>query len=178
MEEKIILDTDDEAAQWRTGIEGWVDRHGVFWGKSELRARWEGCTHVACKGCGAPIERSLSICRKCCLARERKTYLAMERKVWQGDSVVYSLTHERFFADADELQEYLEDQNAVEDELNLVFCEPEHLRQVDKDYFDIEEEDDLPAAVREALAKLNQAILESSPIAWVPGKYAVVCTGC
>jgi hypothetical protein len=38
-QEKIILPESVEAAHFVTGISGWVDRDGVFWGKDERRVR-------------------------------------------------------------------------------------------------------------------------------------------
>ena len=66
MEDKEqILYTSDEVAKHVTNIEGWVDRHGRFWGKDEHMARWSGCTHIICPSCGNPTSRNYTICSDC-----------------------------------------------------------------------------------------------------------------
>ena len=42
--EKVMYDADD-IVEYRTNIEGWVDKNGRFWGKDENMARYHICTH-------------------------------------------------------------------------------------------------------------------------------------
>lgn len=64
MEEKIILNTDKESAEYRTDIKGWVSKDGRFFGKDESLARYSGSTHRKCDKCESLIEKT-SYCEKC-----------------------------------------------------------------------------------------------------------------
>ena len=81
---KIILYDSDEAAKFVTGISGWVDRRGVFFGDShdsEDVARYSGCTHRCCS-CGNVMEKYHT---KCAVCREREAterYKKREKKDW------------------------------------------------------------------------------------------------
>jgi hypothetical protein len=70
-EEIMVLRDSSEAAQYRTGLSGWVSRNGRYFGESEDMARYDGCTHVACQYCGLPA---------------RKGWLACEGAADMGDS--------------------------------------------------------------------------------------------
>lgn len=65
MSDKQVLETSDEAATFVTGIEGWVDGNGRFWGKDERAARWNGCTHIICPGCKKETSKNYIYCPEC-----------------------------------------------------------------------------------------------------------------
>ena len=63
----ILFDAPD-AAHYQTGIKGWVSRQGHYFGdgpQSEDMARYDGCTHVACRKCGAPTKKGWTACNSC-----------------------------------------------------------------------------------------------------------------
>ena len=99
-EEKIILAESDEAAKFVTGISGWVDRHRKFHGKSEEMARYYGSTHKKCKECKEAIIRiGYSFCANCQEKKDIERYNKLEKKVWDGESYLYSDRADVYFAD-------------------------------------------------------------------------------
>ncbi len=175
MEEKIILNTSDEAATYRTGLEGWVTRNGRFWGEDERMARWDGCTHVLCE-CGKPVEKSWTKCPECRRASAVKRFEAMPKKVWDGESPLCLFDDDCFFWSQDDLTDYCEESGHDPKDLKLVICKPIFARQIDPyDHYhdDIPEEGDLPGELVEAFDRLNEKIRECrEPLSWEPGSYA------
>ena len=179
MEDIQILDTSNEAAEFRTGIEGWVDRHGRFWGKDEHMARWSGCTHIMCPDCNRVMTKNYTLCSKSHEEKAVERYKTRETKPWDGTTPLYSEAYNRYFFDRDEVLEYLDeiDQKAESfGVLRLLKCTPIGLRQIDDDYFcdDLPEEGELPSDVADALAALNDVIREQAPVSWTPGEYAAI----
>jgi len=174
--EKIVLNTSDEAATFKTGISGWVDRHGRFYGKDERMARWSGCTHVLCSGCGKPVSKGWTACADCRLKKSIERYHKMERKEWDGETPLYSHMADKYFFDADELTDHLEEFECTEKDMQLIICKPMYLSQIDEDHFndDLPEDGELPGEVFDALYKLNFAIRRQDPVGWMPDKYAAV----
>jgi hypothetical protein len=84
-EEKVILITDDVAAEYRTDISGWVSRDGIFFGKDERTARWAGCTHVLCGDCGKPTIKGHIYCSDCNYKRIVEKYKALPQSTWDGN---------------------------------------------------------------------------------------------
>jgi len=173
---KQILNTSDEAAKFATGIEGWVDRYGRFWGKDEYMARWSGCTHAMCSECGRPTPKSYTMCNDCRKKKAIERYNAKKCKQWDGNVPLYSETTHEYFLDKDNLNYYLEDHECTPESLHLVICEPIYLRQVDEDYFynKFPKNDNIPPDVATALEDLNRIISEQEPVGWKPGKYRIL----
>ena len=174
MDAKQILNTSNESAKFVTGIEGWVDRNGRFWGNDEKMARWSGCTHIACKNCGKPTPKSYTICPDCREKKAIERYDAKERKEWDGKTPLYSEASDEYFFDEDGLDEHLENIGNSIESLRLVICEPDYLKQIDEDYFcdDLPDDGDIPDDVATALENLNRVIREQAAVSWYPGQYA------
>ena len=175
--EKIILNDSPEAATYRTDIAGWVSRDGRFFGDrpgAENAARWAGRTHVICPDCGAVTERDFVRCKKCREALAEKRYLARQSRRWDGETPLYSEVVDRFFFDADELNDYCEESECTPASLRLLLCKGERLSSIDPDYWadQLPEDGELPPAVEAALRELNQAINEVGPVSWGPTEYA------
>lgn len=171
-----VLITSDEAAKFVTNIEGWVDRHGRFWGKDEYIARWSGCTHVLCKDCGMIIPKEgFTVCGDCREAKAVERYKLREQKQWDGQTPLYSEVADEYFFDGDSLQYYLEDSECTIQDLRLVICDPVKLSEITDEFFceDLPEEGEVPSDVLDAMDELNRVIQEQGPVSWVPGKYAV-----
>ena len=173
---KQILITSDEAAKFVTNIEGWIDRHGRFWGKDEYMARWSGCTHIICEKCERPVLKSYRICDVCREEKAIERYKSKECKQWDGNTPLYSEIAEEYFQDRDDLNDYLDNHECTSQSLRLVICEPVYLQQIDEDCFydDLPEDDDIPSDVADALEDLNRIIQAHGPVSWFPGKYAAV----
>jgi hypothetical protein len=176
--EKIILAEDDEAAKFVTGISGWVDRHGNFHGKSEEMARYYSSTHKKCEECKtAIINRGYRCCVDCIEKNDIERYSKLEKKVWNGEVYLYSDRDDVYFSDYDQLNDYI-DEHQIEniDLLRLVICEPEHLRELDADYWadDLPEDAELPDSVLSALETFNASLKDAGVVGWTPGKFAAI----
>ena len=174
MKEDQILITDDGAAEYRTNIEGWVDRHGRFCGGDEQAARWSGCTHIICPQCGEPTPKMWTRCLACREKGKVEQYRKRKTIKWDEKTPLYSDSVDEYFWNPDDLQNHIEDHGCSIDSLLLIVCVPIFLRQIGEDYFEDElaEEGILPDAVSKVLSELNEAISEQGPVAWTPGKYA------
>ena len=177
MNTEQILYNSDDAAKFVTGIEGWVDRQGRFFGNDERAARYSGCTHTKCQECGKPTRKHWTHCDDCRAKRAEERYLKRERKHWDGETPLYSDSADIYFFDEGHLLDHIYEHNCTIESLRLVICKPVKLRQVDEDYWsdDLAEDGELPDEVVGALESLNAAIREADPVAWEPGKYAADC---
>ena len=156
-EEKIILAESDEAAKFVTGLSGWVDIHGNFHGKSEEMARYYSSTHRRCEECKeAIIKRGYRFCADCKEKKDIERYSKLEKKVWDGESYLYSDRDDIYLSDYQELHDYI-DEREIENvgSLRLIICEPEYLREINADYWadDLPEDTELPESVFRYQAK-------------------------
>lgn len=168
----IVFPEDEAAASIKT-VTGWVSRTGHYWGRDEHTARHDGSTHRHCE-CGAVIEKR-SYCRACHDRREAEKYAKMPRKAWDGNGMLYSAITEHFYNDLSEAEEDLDEGQTLAD-LMLVFCKPNYVQELDDDYCadDLpEEEDEAPAAVREAMEAFNKAVA-GIVLSWSPSDTAVL----
>ena len=178
-EKPIIMEDSPEAASIKT-VTGWVSRTGRFWGDDERMARFDGSTHRRCE-CGEVVGQH-SYCRICSERKEVEKFEAMPEAEWDGVAMLYSQVADQYFRDENELADYCSDcdEPCTPDDLRLIICKPNYLREVDlcEDNCDEMPEDGdescLPDAVQEALEVLNKAIRESrtpeQAISWSPGK--------
>lgn len=172
--ETKVMYTSDEAAQQKT-VTGWFSRDGRYWGKDEAMARFAGCTHKLCE-CGNEVSKSYIRCETCRAKADRDRYNAYEFKKYNGNPV-YSETYDKFFFSEDEIQCFIEDE-LEEDEaknvnLRLVFCEEIHFSEVDISLWEdemYEDQEDLPKAMSEKLDELNKLISELPANSYRPSK--------
>ena len=174
--EKPIFPESDEAAKFVTGISGWMDRHGMFWGKDEKMSRFAGATNKRCGGCQAVIAINTSICSECSRKASSARYLELPKEKWDGETPLYSNTADEFFYSAIEIIEYLADNECTSESLELVICEPQQLSYVDTDHWhdDLPEDGELPDNVQAAVDALNKAIDEAGTVSWSPGDVAAI----
>jgi len=183
----MIFPDSPETASYQT-VQGWVSRHGLFFGKNEEAARYHGATHVKCKTCGEPTHKTgYMTCASCREKAEIKRYAKRERRPWDGETMVYSEMADKFFQNRYEAEEYCDDYNGTEEEyptgrtmsledLRLVHCEPEFAEEIDPDeHYEIDDEEKcLPKEIEEAFEKLNEVIRNcKEPLCWYPCKFAV-----
>lgn len=165
----VVMRDSPEAAQLKT-VTGWVSRSGQFFGNDERTARWAGCTHETCEGCGSLIERGC--CNACREKRDLERWEKAEREPWDGNTPLYSdaLDEYLFYKDPEELAE---DEDLAVDDLRLYICSPQYGRSIDTDYFqdELPEDGEVPDVILEAMEKLNAAIKAAGPLSWIPGEY-------
>lgn len=182
-EEKIILSTSDEAAQFVTNISGWVARGGRFWGDDERMARYDGCTHRACTICGMPVEKITghTVCQECRDKKETDDFNALPRKQWDGETPLTLWRGDEYFFTEDELLEWCEDHETTPQELQLVICKPNYAREIDLDGMycdDLPEDqylDDVAPELADMLKEVNTYIREKKIIlSWGPSRIAAI----
>ena len=112
MTDKIVMRDSPEAAEYRTGLSGWVSRRGLFYGDrpdSEDMARYDGCTHVACKYCSAPAQKSYAACQECRDKKDLERFEALPRADWDGKAMLYSEARDKYYAGPDDAEDELEE---------------------------------------------------------------------
>jgi len=169
----MILDTSDEAAKLVT-LELWQSSKGNLYMREDA-ARYDGCTHRACKVCGAPASKYYTLCNDCRFKSDQNRYENREKIAWDYETLIYSETLDKYIFDADDLDQAIADfdqpliDECIEASLRLVSCEPVYLSQIPEDYWC----DDLPDEITEALKKFNLLISKQKPVSWSIGKYRV-----
>jgi hypothetical protein len=175
MDNKVVMFNSEEAAQYKTGLSGWVSRHGHYYGNDERAARYDGCTHIQCEDCGEPTDRGRLICIKCGVIRDIKRYEAMPKEKWNGKGMLYSDAADKYFSDWDEVDGYLEDNEITIESLRLIICEPNYLPLLDSSDYgcdSLADDGELPDTVIVALNNFNKVIQSIGAVSWTPGKKA------
>jgi hypothetical protein len=175
IDEKIVMRDSDEAAQLKT-VTGWVSRNGQFYGDDERTARWAGCTHEVCDGCGKVIQRGW--CKGCREKKDVEKWLAAERAEYDGVAMLYSDSSDKYFSDEVEAEEYAEDNGISMDDLRLYICNPVYGRPIDSGHFcdELPEDGEVPDSIGFAMDALNKAIKDAGPLSWYPGKKVPILT--
>ena len=175
VETKPIFPESEEAAKFVTGISGWTDRSGLFWGADEKMARYSGSTHRHCD-CGAVIEQR-SYCSACIRSREIEKYKNAQKIEWDKETPLYSQVHDKYLCNERELVEFMRECEVMSaEELELFICEPIRLSEIQSDHWadDLPEDCELPSEVEDALEDFNAVIRESRSTGWRPGKLAAI----
>lgn len=170
-----IFPESDNAAKFVTGISGWVDRNGRFWGNDEKTARYCGSTHKHCE-CGAVISRN-SYCKGCSRRKDIEKYQKAKKIEWDHKTPLYSQSHDKYLFDEDELLDFMYEFDVTDpEELELFICEPNHLREIDSDYWDssLPEDSELPEHISEAMDVFNAVIRSTEPVSFSPGHFAAI----
>lgn len=176
--EPIIFPDSPEAASRKT-VEGWVSRDGRFCGDDERAARWLGATVVRCETCGQSTDsKSFTKCAKCRVAQDEEKFARAERAPY-SDGMVYSDSHDRYFDDPAEAQEFAEDEGITLESLRLYLCTPNWARELDDDFFcdELAEDGEVPGELGIAIDAFNAAVkVYGKPLSWSPGKIALDIT--
>ena len=175
MNDKIIMADSPEAAEYKTGLSGWVSR-GQYFGdgpNAEDSARYHGCTHYVCKYCPAPAPKPYTACQECRDKKDLERFYALPRADWDGKAMLYSEARSKYYADPDDAEDALDDGETLAD-LRLVICKPNYVRQIDPDDFvdDLPEDGELPPEVEAAMDTFNSAVA-GIVLSWSPGKVAL-----
>lgn len=174
MDEKIVMDSSDEAAKPHT-MAGWLSSNGRFYA-DERTARYDGCTHRPCNDCGEPAKKLYTLCKECGQKAELARFNSRPKQPWDGISMLYSDSWDRYFADPDEAEEFADDEGTTMEELRLVLCEPNYVRPLEADYCVDElapdDEGEIPDKVDVAMRAFNEAV-DGIILSWSPGKAAL-----
>lgn len=177
IEQKVVMYDSDDAAIYKTGLSGWVNNSGQYWGENEHMARWSGCTHMTC-ACGKQYEKGRVRCDSCQAAKDTEGYYAMPMVEWDEVTPVVVFNDDRYFFDLDSVLDFMVDmkeeaaKRGYDPEIQLVLCDPIHLHYIDADNWcdDLSEDGELPDAVQAKVDELNAAIKEAGPVSWQEGK--------
>ena len=151
---------------------------GHFYGADEALARYDGSTHGKCSKCGNPCEKHWLICDKCRDKKDIEKYHAMPKAEWNGTDGLYSNSHDEWFWNHDELDDYCADNDCAYEDLMLVIGEPTYAREIDPfEYYsdDLPDEGEMDTDLQDAFIELNKFLRESKTIlSWRPGKFAAI----
>lgn len=151
---------DPGIVEFRTNIEGWVGKDGLFYGKDEHRARWANSTHFKCD-CGSVAPKGYTICNECRDKKDEERYRVLPYVEYNGEPV-FSRSGD-FFYDEDALMDYMYENDL--EEVDLYPTYESYYDEVDSDYWsDIipKDADDVHPKLREAINTLN-AIIKTLP---------------
>lgn len=123
-EESIIVLGDESVVEYRTNIEGWVGKNGIYYGKDQLgkeRAMYANSTHKKCD-CGNLFKIN-AYCETCREKKFKEKFLNLEEVEWDGESALVCFDDDRYFYSLEEAQEYCDDNEIDIKDLMLVQCE-------------------------------------------------------
>ena len=110
------------------------------------------------------------ICPACREKIAIEKYANLPVKEWNGEPL-YSQSIDHYFF-GDDLKEYLAENDLKLEDLRLVFCEPEHLPQIQVEDWNLHEDYTLAPEVEAAVKALNELLTKQPPHCWYPGKVA------
>lgn len=168
---KEIMYDSPEAAQFKTGISGWVSSDGRFWGKDEHMARYIGCTHKLCD-CGAKIKVGYSRCEDCRQKVDLEKWAALPYVAWDGKAPICTYDGEHYFFTEGDLIDYLDENKLNGSDVMLVLCESIGYSEIDYSCWGDEAHEDWepPKELVEAVEKLNALLRELPPHTYTAGK--------
>ena len=168
----------EQAAEHRTGLEGWVCKTcHRFWGVDERTARWCCATDLECdeEGCATRVRKGgFTVCVSCADKRALAQWTKLTEVPWDGTTPLCLHDHDMYFFSPDDLDYYLDEHEGLTIEsLRLVVCEPSQ-----KPDFSIMDflEDYLPedghdvGDPAEIEKQVNQWIKENAPTVWYAGE--------
>jgi len=173
--ETVVLPDSPDAAQLKT-VTGWVSRHGLFYGKDEIQARYDGCTHVKCSECGVVVEKGYTACEEC---REKFRIVReadRKREEWDQETPLYSEAYSEYLMDFDEVEDYLDQHECTFEHLDAVLCEKNEAR-IELDHFGHllgDDYDDAPKELTDAIDAFNKA-MSGIAISWSATDVVATC---
>ena len=188
--ENVIMYDSDVAAVYRTDVCGWV-ANGKFFGEgadAERMARQAGSTHVLCIECGKLIEnKGYTVrCDECVsrLREEREVvaYDKLEKKEWDGKTLLYSDAHNEWYHNVEEITDDLFEKNEGKkitdkdiEEMRLIIGEPDYYKPIEVERWasQLSDEEDVPKDFLEAIKSFNSEI-ENMYAVWKPSNFAAI----
>lgn len=165
-----------EAAEYRTNIEGWVSANGRFWGKDERAARYDGCTHRKCEkeGCENYTDKNRLYCQTHAFEKSKEVYLSKPYKEWDKEIPLVIYNDDRYFFSVEDLEEYLEENDSQD--IRLMVCQPNYLTHLDTEQWreDLPEDWDLrdvDEKLENMVKEINKYIDTLPPASWSAGSF-------
>jgi hypothetical protein len=166
----------EEAAEYRTNIEGWACKTcHFFYGKDGERAARYCCEKDhACgaDGCAGRAEKPYIYCPSCNRTRDLQKWQALPEVDWDGETPLCLDDDDTYFFSADDLDEYLADKGVKLEDIRLVICEKESPPCFEMDEFlcdHLADNMDCPDAADIEKA-VEDWIKKNVPDVWFPAK--------
>ena len=149
--------------------------------RDEQHARYASCTHKRCDTCGEYYGKN-SYCRTCYTKRRQDYYESCDIVEWNGETPIVSFDTDHYFWDEEDLEYYLDENEVEPEDLQLMLCEQNYLKEIDLDWFwgddipeDIDGVDDLniDPIIFDKVRELNELIRKQNPISWSQGNKRV-----
>lgn len=158
---EIIMYDDVAVTSVQMEVTIWRDSAGVSHA-NEHAARYARCTHRKCQQCGEPAPKPYTHCKKCRQARRLESYKEFPVKLWNGEDLLYSDTHDEWLVfGLDDIYNIMEDdESATLESLRLLIGRPVFPQEIDPlNLMDEFPEDvDLNPEVEKAIAQYNKTI--------------------
>ena len=157
-EDKYVYGENDGARKMT--VQGWVDRHGRFYGDNEKSARWGSCTHKRCD-CGRLMERHWTKCDDCRDKLSKDKFYALPAEPWDGESMIYSDRNDDYYSDLFEAEDAANDSEVSMEEMKLMHTEKVSPPCVEEDYYcDMSDGEDghLPSCIAELCDEFNEKV--------------------
>lgn len=113
-------------------------------------------------------------CKSCRDKKDEDRYDAMPKAAWDGVSMLYSKTLDRYFASPEDSEDELEEGQTLSD-LRLIVCVPNRAKFLDDSHFvdDLPDDGESPVELLDAIEAFNKALEALPPLSWSPGKFAL-----
>ena len=171
MKGEFILETDEKAAT-KVNLDLWQSTRGNLF-KEEKDARYDSATHTKCEKCTESAEKPYRLCGIHLKESAQERWGKMPRKGWDKKTPLVIFQSEQYFFDEYEIEDYCDENDIDSSELQLVICDPIHMRQIDEDYWTdcIPEESDFPKGFLSELKKFNEYIESLPLVGWGQGSF-------
>lgn len=168
----------EEAAEHRTNISGWVCKTcRRFYGDeegAERTARYccEKDHECGTEGCNGRAGKPWIYCDPCIKKRADARWAGLEQVAWDGDTPLVLFDDDHYFFDVDDLEYFLDEEGLTLEKIQLVIAEEDRKPRFDIQEFlcdYLPEGEDVDGA--EKLDKfVNRWIGNNVPSSWVPSK--------
>lgn len=135
-------------------------------------------THDKCS-CGNLMRRGRLYCDECSSKKRDEVYWSKSYLEWDGKTPLVLFDTDIYFFGEDEIYDYIYNEDLDKDqidELQFVICEPNHLREIDIDYWsdifpeDFDPENSLPELIKK-IDEFNEFLSKHEPVSWSEGKF-------
>lgn len=166
----------EEAAEHKTGISGWVCKTcRRFYGEEERIARYCCEKDHACgtDGCTGRAEKPYIYCDPCSNKRDLERWLALPEVAWDGKTPLCLDDDDKYFFAPEELDDYLEEHELDVEDVRLVICEKRKAPYFEMySFLDDHLAEDMATEANwdDIDKKVNDWIFENVPDVWEGGK--------
>ncbi len=160
----------EEAAEHRENISGWCCKTcRRFWGGDEHMARYCCAKDLPCQ-CGGRTEPHWVRCQACRDKAGDAKYFAAPEVDWDGETPLCSWADDRYFFDADDLCNWMDEHELTPETVRLELCERAKPREFEMcDFLS----DDLPEDCDLDEAEINRVVNE-----WIIANVQPLWHGC